>query len=141
MDKQLRVSVNSHAVLPGDRYLICSDGLSSYVEPVEIESVVRMELPPSAVVQELINQANSMGGRDNIAALVIDVEIDDGVTAEHPSQHPTIPDMDEDSPEVMILGMESVEIGTDPQMHVVSSDSVDSRLLTEIGDVLRRGRR
>lgn len=141
MDKQLRVSVNSHSVLPGDRYLLCSDGLSSYVEPVEIEAVVRREMPPETIVAELIGLANAMGGRDNIGVLVIDVEVDDGITTEYPSQHPTIPDLDDDSPELMILGMESIdEMGTDPQMHVVTSDDVDSKLLVELGNVLRRGR-
>jgi protein phosphatase len=57
---------------PGDRYLICSDGLSDYVPAAEIASV--LELPdPQRRPQELIRMALRNGGQDNITCVVGDV--------------------------------------------------------------------
>jgi protein phosphatase len=56
----------------GDRYLLCSDGLSGMVEdPVLLETVQSVrELEP--LVAELVRLANAAGGLDNVTALVIE---------------------------------------------------------------------
>ncbi|MCA9533493.1 MAG: Stp1/IreP family PP2C-type Ser/Thr phosphatase [Myxococcales bacterium] len=62
-------------VLPGDRFLLCSDGLHDYLE----ESVLaRMfdEIPEDELAQRLIQLANDGGGKDNITALVVRVPED-----------------------------------------------------------------
>lgn len=62
-------------VLPGDRYLLCSDGLHDYLE----ESVLaRMfdEIPEDELSQRLVQLANDGGGKDNITALVVRVPED-----------------------------------------------------------------
>src|SRR5690606_20106575 len=61
-------------VVQGDRFLICSDGLSSYFED-DIESLGRLlSLPDAEVaVQKLVEHANELGGKDNITAVVITV--------------------------------------------------------------------
>jgi serine/threonine protein phosphatase PrpC len=56
-------------VLPGDRLLLCSDGLYSYLKKGELESI--LDAPPAEAAQRLIALANQRGGHDNITAVVL----------------------------------------------------------------------
>ncbi len=56
----------------GDMLLLCSDGLSSYVDDMDILDVC-FENPPETVCQSLIDCANESGGHDNISVAVIEV--------------------------------------------------------------------
>lgn len=58
---------------PGDRYLLCSDGLSNMLEATEILNIVRDEAPLEQRVGNLIDLANCHGGNDNISAIVVDI--------------------------------------------------------------------
>jgi protein phosphatase len=73
------VDVDEFQILPhtGDRYLLCSDGLTDEVTEEEITQVLRSIDDPEAAAQELVRQANAAGGRDNITLIVVDV-VDDG---------------------------------------------------------------
>jgi protein phosphatase len=66
--------VSLHDALPGDRYLLCSDGLTVAV-PVAVirETLLADGSAPSDVVARLISLANEAGGPDNIACVVADV--------------------------------------------------------------------
>lgn len=57
---------------PGDRYLLCSDGLHGYLEPDEITTLVA-ERPLAAVCDEMIELANTRGGKDNITCVLVDL--------------------------------------------------------------------
>jgi protein phosphatase len=55
----------------GDRFLLCTDGLHTYVEEApEIARIMSME-PIESGVEEAINLANARGGKDNITALIV----------------------------------------------------------------------
>jgi protein phosphatase len=54
---------------PGQRLLLCSDGLHGFVEPAQLDQMMR-ELPLAELPGALIEAANEGGGRDNITALV-----------------------------------------------------------------------
>ncbi len=56
---------------PGDRVLLCSDGLSNMVENDELRDIVRENEDLEAVTDALIERANYYGGNDNISAVVI----------------------------------------------------------------------
>ncbi len=56
----------------GDSLLICSDGLSGYLEPPELTEILGRH-SPSVAAMHLIDEANRLGGRDNITALVLAV--------------------------------------------------------------------
>jgi serine/threonine protein phosphatase PrpC len=56
---------------PGDRYLICSDGLSSYVRETEIAAGLAGD-DPQAAAERLTNLALKAGGADNITCVVAD---------------------------------------------------------------------
>jgi protein phosphatase len=58
-----------YPVIPGDAFLLCSDGLSNQISDAEIGAIVR-ELPPAQAVRLLIHLANIRGGPDNITAVV-----------------------------------------------------------------------
>ncbi|MGW1804878.1 Stp1/IreP family PP2C-type Ser/Thr phosphatase [Streptomyces sp. NPDC002078] len=68
-------------VRAGDRYLICSDGLSGVVSHQTIEETLASYQGPQETVQELIQLALRGGGPDNITVIVADVlDLDTGDT-------------------------------------------------------------
>jgi PPM family protein phosphatase len=56
-----------------DRYLLCSDGLSTVVPTEEIGRVLSEIREPQQAVRELIALANGSGGPDNVSCVVADV--------------------------------------------------------------------
>ena len=71
------VDIDTFAVSPqpGDVFLICSDGLSSYVDGDEIERImVQHRDDLNAGAKALIQAANRGGGDDNITAILFRVE-------------------------------------------------------------------
>jgi PPM family protein phosphatase len=59
-------------VLAGDRFLLCTDGLSGYLEDSEIPKLFE-ETAEDQLAQGLIDLANDRGGKDNITAIVVRV--------------------------------------------------------------------
>ncbi|HZB29847.1 MAG TPA: Stp1/IreP family PP2C-type Ser/Thr phosphatase [Streptosporangiaceae bacterium] len=57
----------------GDRYLLCSDGLSSVVSAETIHQVLTQVEDPEAAIRQLIDLANRGGGPDNITCVLADV--------------------------------------------------------------------
>lgn len=64
-------------VLPGDRFLLCSDGLHGYVEDERLPRLAG-EGPLQAVADRLVAFANAGGGSDNISAVIAEVKSIDG---------------------------------------------------------------
>ncbi|MBK8255835.1 MAG: serine/threonine-protein phosphatase [Polyangiaceae bacterium] len=56
----------------GDRYLLCSDGLHGYLQMEEIPDLV--DIGGQNAVQALIDLANLRGGRDNITAVLVEID-------------------------------------------------------------------
>ncbi|WP_329373757.1 Stp1/IreP family PP2C-type Ser/Thr phosphatase [Streptomyces sp. NBC_01483] len=68
-------------VRAGDRYLICSDGLSGVVSHQTMEDTLASYQGPQETVQNLIELALRGGGPDNITVIIADVlDIDSGDT-------------------------------------------------------------
>src|SRR5690606_14755723 len=68
-------------VRAGDRYLICSDGLSGVVSHQTLEDTLANYQGPEETVQNLIELALRGGGPDNITVIVADVlDLDTGDT-------------------------------------------------------------
>jgi len=55
-------------LLPGDRLLLCSDGLSDLVSAAEILTVMQ-SLPNEEALEKLVSMANARGGHDNITII------------------------------------------------------------------------
>jgi protein phosphatase len=77
-----------YTVLPGDVYLICSDGLTGHVQDAEIGIIAR-ELPPQEACRMLVNLANLRGGSDNVTVVVAKVSGTPG--SEDEENTPTAP--------------------------------------------------
>lgn len=67
-----RPDLRLHDVEPGDRYLLCSDGLFTVVRPDDIRHVLSTAAEPDGAVRELIALALAAGGPDNVACAVAD---------------------------------------------------------------------
>ncbi len=58
-------------VFPGDRYLICSDGVTDIFGTSELTAFLRDNPNPAAAVDELIHNALNRDGKDNITAIMV----------------------------------------------------------------------
>ncbi len=58
---------------PGDRLLLCSDGLVNEVTDAQIAAVLRRLADPAEAADELVRLANEHGGRDNVTVAVVDL--------------------------------------------------------------------
>jgi len=64
----------------GDRYLICSDGLSGFVARDTIQEVLEQALPPGPTADRLVELAMRAGAPDNVTCIVADVvDLDKGI--------------------------------------------------------------
>lgn len=67
----VHVEINEFSVEPQDLYLLCSDGLSEMLSPVEIAALTNIEEPLADKASHLIEAANARGGRDNISVALV----------------------------------------------------------------------
>jgi protein phosphatase len=70
-------------VKTGDRYMLCSDGLSGVVSAETIESTLREYVDPNQCASRLIELALRGGGPDNITVIVADVT-DENIVEDQP---------------------------------------------------------
>jgi serine/threonine protein phosphatase PrpC len=56
----------------GVRFLLCSDGLHGYLHDEDIPAIVGM--PGGVAVERFIELANSRGGKDNITAVLVEID-------------------------------------------------------------------
>ena len=59
-------------LMPGERILMCSDGLSNMVSDQEMLDIVGLEISLKARTAALVEAANLSGGRDNITVILIE---------------------------------------------------------------------
>lgn len=132
IDPLLRVSMRSYAVVAGDRYLLCSDGLSGPVPAESIAQTLGAYAELDDISKELIELANDAGGPDNIAALVI--ECTDGPDKDSvPPPAPAEVSREAASradPELLILGIEELE--------ALDADSASDDLLRALEGLVGR---
>ena len=71
-------------VQTGDKFLICSDGLSGPVNDEELGTILRC-LEPQEAADTLVDLANLRGGPDNISVVI--AQVDGAVPHIAPSRH------------------------------------------------------
>ncbi|WP_116247930.1 Stp1/IreP family PP2C-type Ser/Thr phosphatase [Nocardiopsis sp. FIRDI 009] len=84
---------------PGDRYLLCSDGLSGVVTKKTIHETLATEADPRVAAKKLIDLAIRGGGPDNITAVIADV-IETETDREGPTSEPKVVGAADQRPEV-----------------------------------------
>jgi PPM family protein phosphatase len=81
VDLAVEAEVHSHAVEPGDMYLLCSDGLNDMIDDEEIRlTLLTLRSNVQLAAQHLVQAANDSGGRDNISVILVKVLNDFQVT-------------------------------------------------------------
>lgn len=72
VEKTVEVTISEEPLVPGDIYLLCSDGLSDMVEDSDIGlTISNFGANLHATAEQLVQLANEKGGRDNISALLV----------------------------------------------------------------------
>lgn len=69
-DKDIVPVLQSHDVQDGDRILLCTDGLSSYIDHDTIEAILASAGDEYEHCKHLIEAANAAGGADNVTVLL-----------------------------------------------------------------------
>lgn len=69
---------------PGDRYLLCTDGLSGVVPDDSLAEVLRTDSDPTGAVTRLVDMALEAGAPDNVTVVVADISAVDEAPAADP---------------------------------------------------------
>jgi len=72
-EEAIAVDLIRGVCLPGDMFLLCSDGLTDLVDETSIQEVLAMNLSLSQKVDSLIERAKAKGGFDNITVILCEV--------------------------------------------------------------------
>jgi serine/threonine protein phosphatase PrpC len=67
------IDLDTQGLQDGDILLLCTDGLTNMLELKEIIRICSSGEDPQSISEELIKEANLMGGRDNVTAIVVKV--------------------------------------------------------------------
>jgi PPM family protein phosphatase len=148
MEETVRVPVRTYGLVNADRYLLCSDGLTNHLSASELADAMSQGGSPDETVRRLISMANEAGGEDNIAAVVIACEaVPDRPRSVHPSNVPaprrSPPKMitEESVPEIMLLGIEEIDLETIDGLRVLPKDSANEGLFSAVRDLMAPIRR
>lgn len=77
------VSVSERTALPGDRWLLCSDGVTDYAPEPDVAAILRAADDPRQAAADLVAFALEAGSLDNVTAVVCDV-VEDAAAREAP---------------------------------------------------------
>jgi PPM family protein phosphatase len=77
-------------VHPGDRLLLCTDGLNGMLSRDRIEELLRGAPDPQAAADRLVEEANRAGGEDNITVIVLEMVADDEPVAHEGGTAPIV---------------------------------------------------
>ncbi len=71
VDAELLVDTGNFPIVAGDKFLLCSDGLTNMVDEASIKNIINI-VPADNPAKLLIEQALAAGGIDNITAILIE---------------------------------------------------------------------
>jgi len=75
VDPSVEPEIHDYPTLPGDIYLLCSDGLNDMVEDEEIGMTVQMLAANlELAATQLVQMANDNGGRDNVSVILVRIK-------------------------------------------------------------------
>ncbi len=73
LERSVEVDQIAESLRPGDRLLLCTDGLTNMADDAEITAILEGSGTPSDAVTALIETSNRLGGVDNVSVVVVDV--------------------------------------------------------------------
>jgi serine/threonine protein phosphatase PrpC len=71
-DADVEPETSTHLLQGGDRFLLCTDGLTKMLEDGELAKILEQARSVESACRELVDQANDRGGEDNVTAVVVD---------------------------------------------------------------------
>jgi serine/threonine protein phosphatase PrpC len=71
---EIDVDLTIDEPLPGDHYMLCSDGLYKMVPENTIRQTIEAQSSLERAVQDLITTANARGGRDNVSVVLLRID-------------------------------------------------------------------
>ena len=72
VDPEVEVDVHMLDMAPGDRVLLCSDGLFGMIDDELIQNILEQERSPQRAAERLCEEAVHAGGNDNVTTVVVD---------------------------------------------------------------------
>ncbi len=73
LEPNVAVDLVTVELVPGDRIILCSDGLTSMVRESEAAAILAVEPDPARAARHLVEAANAAGGVDNTTVVVADI--------------------------------------------------------------------
>jgi protein phosphatase len=73
IDRRITIDIAVDKPRPGDRYLLCTDGLNKMASDDEIRDILLEEDDLEGAVYALIALANAKGGKDNVTVILVKV--------------------------------------------------------------------
>lgn len=75
-EDEIKVDILTGSLKPGDRFILCSDGLHGEVTDQQMAATLRDIMNPKECVSTLIQQALDHGGKDNVSVVLASAEAD-----------------------------------------------------------------
>jgi protein phosphatase len=72
VDHEVEIDLFTYKLLPGDRLVLCSDGLSDVLNPAQIRNALLRVRDPQKAAERLVAMAVEGGGPDNVTVIVVD---------------------------------------------------------------------
>jgi protein phosphatase len=76
MQDSVVVDLTTEDVRVGDRFLVCSDGLSGQVADEAIGELLKESADLDQAAQALVKASNDAGGDDNVTVVIVAIEPD-----------------------------------------------------------------
>ena len=97
VEDELLVDAWELLAVTGDRYLLCSDGLTNELSDAEILGILDETDDPAEAASSLVQAACTAGGRDNVTVVVVDVVDTESTEPDPPADrvvatHKAVPD-------------------------------------------------
>jgi serine/threonine protein phosphatase PrpC len=73
VSSDLELELNHGKIVPGDRFLLCSDGLTGMIEDEEIRDIM-LRYEPEAAAEWLIDTCLERGAKDNVTFIIVSVD-------------------------------------------------------------------
>lgn len=118
--EDIDVDIYHSYLRPGDRLVLCSDGLTLHIKPHEIARISLSDKRPDVTSARLIDLANERGGRDNVSVVVINVEEE-----EHPLRNQSDTEFSDDDDTILLRGHVSRPSGSSEASDISEIETQD----------------